>query len=91
VQAWIVVIVGGVTFTLGFSGCIGALRENTCLLAFYSSVLGLLLLAEMSGAVVAFFSKDWIDLELQTRLDEMIVMYRDDADLQVRAISWPRD
>ncbi|KAH7725470.1 tetraspanin family protein [Aphelenchoides avenae] len=69
--AWMLIIIGAVTFAIGFSGCVGALRENTCFLAMYSSLLGLLLLAEAVIVVLAFVSKDWIETELRTRLDDM--------------------
>ncbi|KAI6243236.1 Tetraspanin 26A [Aphelenchoides fujianensis] len=85
--AWLLIIIGAMTFAIGFSGCIGALRENTACLAIYSSLLGLLLLTELIIVIVVFISKDWIETEMKTRLDDMIILYRDDPDLQT-LIDW---
>lgn len=84
--AWLLIIIGSIIFCIGFSGilieffpflisflgCVGALRENTCFLAIYSSILGLLLLTEALVVVLAFFAKDYIESDLTNRFDHMV-------------------
>lgn len=61
-----------IIFFVIFLGCVGALRENTWFLAIYSSMLGLLLLAEAVIVVIAVVSKDWIEIELRTKFNDMV-------------------
>lgn len=79
---WLVLVVGGVTFILGFAGCVGALRENICLLKFFSGVIGLIFFLELTAVilVVAFQGqvKKWINYFFLAN----IRAYRDDIDLQ---------
>ena len=51
---------GAITFLIGFTGCVGALRENTALLAAYAIFLAILLLLEMTAGILGFIFKDWV-------------------------------
>ncbi|KAG7255817.1 hypothetical protein CRUP_017526 [Coryphaenoides rupestris] len=79
---WLFMVVGGVMFILGFAGCIGALRENTFLLKFFSVFLGIIFFLEMTTGVLAFVFKDWIKDQLNLFINNNIRAYRDDIDLQ---------
>ncbi|KAK8769985.1 hypothetical protein V5799_013548, partial [Amblyomma americanum] len=57
--AFVLIVIGGITFIIGFTGCVGALRENTCLLAAYAIFLAILLLLEMTAGILGFIFKDW--------------------------------
>ena len=63
---------GGLIFLIGFSGCVGALRENTCFLALYSTIIGLLLLAEIAVGALIYVSKDWLAQEFFVKLDDTV-------------------
>ncbi|KAK0092188.1 hypothetical protein PV326_001976 [Microctonus aethiopoides] len=76
-----------VTSVIGFTGCVGALRENTCLLATYAVFLGSLLLLEMTLGVLGFIFKDWIKTQATGGFQAFIIHYRDDPDQQ-NLIDW---
>ncbi|KAJ4944210.1 hypothetical protein JOQ06_012755, partial [Pogonophryne albipinna] len=79
---WLFLVVGGVMFVLGFAGCIGALRENSFLLKFFSVFLGIIFFLELTAGVLAFVFKDWIKDQLNFFINNNIRAYRDDIDLQ---------
>ncbi|XP_075731167.1 uncharacterized protein LOC142774582 isoform X2 [Rhipicephalus microplus] len=78
-----VMLFGTVTMSLSFCGCVGALRENTCLLNVYSSfITALLLLNLLAGLVVFFLPSQIKKLLSETFSMELIVHYRDSPDFQ---------
>ncbi|XP_076260648.1 tetraspanin 26A isoform X1 [Rhynchophorus ferrugineus] len=85
--AFILICVGTVTFVIGFTGCVGALRENTCLLATYAIFLSVLLLFEMTAGILGFVFKDWIKAQAAIGFQTFIIHYREDPDQQ-NLIDW---
>lgn len=85
--AFILILVGAVTFVIGFTGCVGALRENTCLLAAYAIFLAILLLLEMTAGILGFICKDSIKRQATDGFQAFIVHYREDPDQQ-NLIDW---
>ncbi|KAH8404858.1 hypothetical protein KR222_006260 [Zaprionus bogoriensis] len=87
--AFVLIILGSITFLLGFMGSVGALRENTCLLGAYAIFLIVLLLAEIGFCGLAFVLKDkgWIKDQATEGLRAFIKHYREDPDQQ-NLIDW---
>jgi len=85
--AFIFIWAGAITFLIGFTGCVGALRENTALLAAYAIFLAILLLLEMTAGILGFIFKDWIKDQATSGFQAFIVHYRDDPDQQ-NLIDW---
>lgn len=84
----VVVVLGMIIFVLAFVGCLGALRENICLLKCFSYILFVLLLMEIVLAILAFvFSKDVKARVVHILQMEALVHYRDDDDLR-NLIDW---
>lgn len=85
--AFVLICIGTVTFIIGFTGCVGALRENTCLLAAYAIFLSILLLLEMTAGILGFVFKDWIKSQATAGFQTFIIHYREDPDQQ-NLIDW---
>ncbi|XP_014291863.1 tetraspanin-5 isoform X1 [Halyomorpha halys] len=85
--ALVLICVGGVTFIIGFTGCVGALRENTCLLAAYAIFLFIILLLELTAGLLGFIFKDWIKMQATDGFQAFIIHYREDPDQQ-NLIDW---
>lgn len=75
--------IGIVMFVISFAGCIGALRENTCLLRFYSLLLGFMLLLEITAAILGYVYSEKVKNEMHDAFTKMIDNYLDDPDLQL--------
>lgn len=73
---------GVLMFVITFCGCLGSLRENVCLLRFYSIMLGIMLLVEITTAVLGYVYATKVREQVHNAVDHMIKRYRDDPDLQ---------
>ncbi|XP_034478848.1 tetraspanin-33-like [Drosophila innubila] len=79
----VMIIAGIVIFVVSFAGCLGALRENTHLLKFYSRCLLIFFLMEMVIAIICFvFPQNMNSFVEYQFTDKIIHSYRDDPDLQ---------
>ncbi|CAH1793916.1 unnamed protein product [Owenia fusiformis] len=88
--ALIFIIVGGIMFLIGFTGCVGALRENTCLLLIFCVSVGIIFFAQLAVGILGFIYRDWFKTQIETQMQTIIVQYRDDPDLQ-NLIDWVQD
>ncbi|XP_051936632.1 tetraspanin-14 isoform X2 [Hippocampus zosterae] len=79
---WLLLLVGAVTFVLGFAGCVGALRENICLLKFFCGAIGVIFLAELAVAALALLFQSQVREWINGFFLANVKAYRDDIDLQ---------
>ncbi|CAF1685351.1 unnamed protein product [Rotaria magnacalcarata] len=85
--ALVFVLVGIFMFCIGFAGCVGSLRENTCLLLFFSFALAIIFFAQLAFGTLVFIYREKVKNESEKQLMVMIESYRDDPDLQ-NMIDW---
>ncbi|KAH7934738.1 hypothetical protein HPB52_000028 [Rhipicephalus sanguineus] len=84
VHVELTVMLGGTLLVLlSFCGCIGALRENTCLLNAYSSLITALLLLNLIVGLLVFSLPSQLKRMVRNTLSTRLVLhYRDSPDLQ---------
>lgn len=81
--AALLLAIGLIIFVISFAGCLGALRENKCLLKFYSGLLALMLLLEIAAAILGYVYSGKVKNEMHNAFTMMIDNYLDDPDLQL--------
>ncbi|NWV10417.1 CD82 protein, partial [Ptilonorhynchus violaceus] len=73
--AHILIGVGALTMLMGFLGCLGAVNEIRCLLGLYFTCLMLILLAQVAAALVIYFQKETLKVELSNIVQDLIKNY----------------
>jgi len=74
-------ITGCLIFLIGFCGCLGALRENTCLIKFYYYTIVIIFFAQVGGAIYIFLkSSEFKDKFVSTLKKELVPLYTERSD-----------
>ncbi|KAI5619102.1 tetraspanin-10 isoform X1 [Silurus asotus] len=76
------VFLGLLLSMLCLTGCVGALRENQCLLRTFSAMLLALVAAQVLVAIVAYSLQGWIIELLRSAMLTAMTRYQDDLDLR---------
>ncbi|CAJ1054868.1 tetraspanin-33 isoform X1 [Xyrichtys novacula] len=80
--AMMLMVVGVFIFILNFCGWVGSLRENICLLQTFCISLIVIFVLQLVAGVLGFVFSDKAREKLTGIIDNAIVHYRDDIDLQ---------
>ncbi|KAK7881112.1 hypothetical protein WMY93_032290 [Mugilogobius chulae] len=78
----LLLVAGGVTMVTGFLGCLGALKEQRCLLFMFFLILLLLVLTEAVLMLVIHMYQDQLDSRAQDQLKDGMRRYNTDPGLQ---------
>ncbi|XP_049599790.1 tetraspanin-4 [Syngnathus scovelli] len=78
----LLLVAGGITMVTGFLGCLGALKEQRCLLFMFFVILLLLVLTEIALALVVHIFRDKLDSKAQGELKEGMKSYESDPGLK---------
>ncbi|KAM6941149.1 tetraspanin 34a [Lycodopsis pacificus] len=69
--AYLLIAVGAVLLVIGFLGCCGAVRESRCMLLTFFSIVLIIFLIEVAGAVVLLVFKDLAEQVLDRLEDDV--------------------
>ncbi|XP_072340327.1 tetraspanin-33 isoform X1 [Scyliorhinus torazame] len=80
--ALLLIIVGCLIFCITFLGCTGALRDNQIMLQIFMWALLLILLLQVTAAILGFIFTEKVERKSVALFKKGIIRYRDDLDLQ---------
>ncbi|XP_034434080.1 tetraspanin-33 isoform X1 [Hippoglossus hippoglossus] len=80
--AVMLMVVGVLMFILTFCGCVGSLRENICLLQTFCVSLTVIFILQLVAGILGFVFSDTARGKVTHMINNAIVHYRDDIDLQ---------
>ncbi|XP_028310973.1 tetraspanin-9 isoform X2 [Gouania willdenowi] len=78
----LLLVAGGITMVTGFLGCLGALKEQRCLLFMFFVILLLLVLTEVTLVLVIHIFHDELDSKAQGQLKEGMKVYSSEPGLK---------
>lgn len=84
------IIFGCLIFFITFFGCVGALRENSCMLTFFSYALVFAVVIEVGCAFAAALFTDTFRDKLANLMHHSIIHYRDDVDIN-NFVDWVQE
>lgn len=81
--AIVLILVGFAIFLIAFLGCCGAIKESSCMLTSFSSIILVLLLVELIGAGLIFAFKSKLKTVAEDGIEKAIEKYGNDTDITV--------
>lgn len=84
---WIIIGVAGLAFILSFMGCCGALRESSCLLYSFATLLAVILAVQLAIIGFSYYKQDDFKAEINKLLNTTLYEYPSDKNGYVRK-SW---
>lgn len=81
--ATLLVVIGVVMLFVSLFGCIGALKESTCLVNCFGAILTAVLVLEVAAAIAAYSLRPQVTSMLSTNLRKTLPLYYQDKDSEM--------